>query len=237
MKIKFLNAEYKTDKSWDDFFTPDKLDRLLNIEKLIRSKKFTPNKENVLRFTKVDLTRCKVVILGQDPYPQPGVATGRAFEVGNISDWSDKRVNASLRNILKLLHKNSSGSKTIPTIEKVRSDIKEGKLKILPPDELFGNWEKQGVLLLNTALTCDVDASNSHFNYWSGFTQEVVNYISADYPSVKWFLWGMNAQKFGSDIKSKKFECEHPQLNNTRKGSFYFENHFSKVKDINWLGK
>jgi len=94
--------------------------------------------------------------------------------------------------------------------------------------------------MLNTALTCgvgDTSVSYSHSNYWACFVQELINYIHKKYPSIEWLLWGIPARNFGISIsKNKKFESEHPQLNNTKEGSFYYENHFSKIKKIIWHG-
>ena len=102
--------------SWCSFFNnPQIQNKLLTIGKKIGSG-VTPPASNIFKIFQKDLANCKVVILGQDPYPQLGVATGRAFEVGNISCWKQLKQNASLRNILKLLYKNHLGSQTVPSI-------------------------------------------------------------------------------------------------------------------------
>jgi len=147
-KIKFLDCETKPHPSWDDFFTDDRIPCLQHIEGNLRSTLYTPKKENIFRFTQMDLSNCKVVILGQDPYPQEGVATGLAFEVGDIDDWNVLKNNASLRNILKLIHKNQKKINYVESIKNIRTDLKNGVFKILPPDKLFTDLEKQGVLCL-----------------------------------------------------------------------------------------
>ena len=235
--IKFSNQKIAIHSSWEDFFTKDIINDLKRIETKISNHNYTPTAPNVLRFLKVDLAECKYVILGQDPYPQFNIATGRAFEVAGITNWEDTSNNASSRNILKLLHKNQTNSSSVQSIKKVRNDIKNKKFKILPPDLFFKNWENQGVLLLNTALTCEVNKSNSHSNYWACFVQEIIDYIALNSTNITWLLWGKNAQSFGANInENKKLQCDHPQLNNSKPESFYHENHFSEAAEINWCG-
>ncbi|MBF0408352.1 MAG: uracil-DNA glycosylase [Candidatus Riflebacteria bacterium] len=191
-----------------------------------------------MRFLNFDLNETKVVILGQDLYPQPGIATGRAFEVGGLNDWVSLKKNTSLQNILKLLHKNSLKNTDVSPIKDVRKAIKDSSFSILPPNSLFKNWEKQGVLLLNTALTCEIDKPKSHSNYWACFMQKVINFVKRISPDAMWFLWGKNAQVFGMEIDGKKkLECNHPRLNSQCKGDFLFENHFNIKSKVEWFGK
>ena len=71
--------------SWKPFFTQEIsaiLDDVENQIGIANSEELTPDRNRILRFFALDLFKTKVVILGQDPYPQQGVATGRAFEVG-----------------------------------------------------------------------------------------------------------------------------------------------------------
>ncbi len=142
-----------------------------------------------------------------------------------------------MRNILKLLHKNHFNYPAIHSIKCVRSDIVNGKFSILPPNQLFVDWENQGVLLLNTALTCKVSSSSSHTKHWKNFNQELIKFINKSNLQIKWFLWGKKAQAFQSLITnaSNVYVSKHPSLNGTKSGSFYYENHFSnKVTSINW---
>lgn len=101
-KSVFLNPiKEKICDNWFEFID-NNYKSLQSIEKKIGTnpENFTPQKNNVLRFLKLDPVKIKVVILGQDPYPQPSIATGRAFEVKNLKSWSQKFRNASLKNIL-----------------------------------------------------------------------------------------------------------------------------------------
>ncbi len=228
--------------SWDSLFTNQNvLNDLAQISLNIANQLIEPQPNNIFRAFQTDLNNCKVVILGQDPYPQPTVATGRAFEVGNITNWMALRTaqhsNASLRNILKLLHKNRQNHQSIQSINVVMNDPIFMNL-ILPPNQIFNNWERQGVLLLNTALTCpqgNTSQSNAHAKNWKNFTEEAIKFIDTNINGVSWFLWGKGRGFCHLISNGTKYCSEHPRNNNNGPGSFYYENHFSKVTLIRWV--
>ena len=205
---------------------------------LQNERNYTPQRNDIFKVFQINLSNCKVVILGQDPYPQPNVATGRAFEENNISSWDDVK-QTSLQNILKLLHMNQCHQNNPHSIKCVREDI---NFNISAPNQLFKNWEQQGVLLLNTALTCEqgttASASGSHLIYWSCFIQSVVSFIQQQYDDINWFLWGGKAQEFKKIITNSSHifhESNHPSSRRKKDlDEFYKKNHFSKVRSINW---
>ena len=91
--------------SWKPFLTEEILDKLDEIGRKIGTD-YNPDGEGViLRFLTTDLHKAKVIWLGQDVYPMKGVATGRSFEVGGLTDWTRPFRQVSLKNILRLLHK------------------------------------------------------------------------------------------------------------------------------------
>lgn len=238
MNIFFKGAEIFCHSSWVNFWQEDTKKLLDDIQDKIKDN-FTPSAKKVLRFFKLDLKRAKVVILGQDPYPQRNVATGRAFEVANVQNWQSTQINPSLQNIVKLLHKIVCDKKNVESIIDVRKDIQNGDFKIAPPNEIFEIWEKQGVLLLNTALTCvkgSSQKSNSHGLIWDPFTKKVIEYMSAENLDLQWFLWGNSAQKFAKYAKNNLWLCKHPRRYGQKKGSFFAECHFLKVDSIDWTG-
>lgn len=238
MIIDFKKCKIDINESWNNFFTNEIKEELSLIEIKIGNN-FTPLPINIFRVMQRNIIDFKCCILGQDPYPQEGVATGRAFEVGTVNDWNDKRINTSLKNILKVINKNALNKKDIPAIEDVRNDILSGAFSILSPDKIFADWEKQGVLLLNTSLTCEkgsTEKSNSHKDYWVGFSKSLIQYIEKCNPEIIWLLWGKNAFNFTQGIVKNYFDCDHPRLNNKSNGSFFYENHFTKIKTINWTG-
>ncbi len=79
----------KLHDSWLPFFTDDIINRINHIESVIGDD-FNPAPNQVLRFATTDFSKIKVIVLGQDPYPQKGVPTGRSFEVSNLLSWCDK---------------------------------------------------------------------------------------------------------------------------------------------------
>lgn len=132
---------------------------------------FPKNKKATFRiFNTLDLNEIKVIILGQDPYHTPGVATGRCFE-----SFIENKEPPSLRNIRKEL--NNQGYKYNYLDSKV-----------------FDNWESQGVFLLNTALTVEKNKPNSHSEIWEPFTKKVIkSLLEFNKPKV-FILWGKKAK-------------------------------------------
>ena len=173
--------------SWSWLFSPDILRRLNAIENRIGTR-YAPDPENVLRFASTDLDAIKIVVLGQDPYAQPGLSTGRAFEIAGVKSWAEKNLNSSLRNIARNIYRTRTGKSR--KFDAVRKDIEREKFAILPPDELFDAWEAQGVLLLNAYPTCGLGESGSHIEIWRPFAASLVRFITAKRPDVVWFLWG-----------------------------------------------
>lgn len=222
--------------SWESFLTPAVYSVLEQISGAIGND-YTPATEKVFRFFTMDPARIKYIIIGQDPYPQAGVATGRAFDVNGFEDWTAPLPNGSLRNILKLLHQNERQNEKPASIDEIRDDILSGTFNILPPSELFASWEKQGVLLLNAALTCRLNAPNSHAELWLPFTQRLIAYLKENYSAITWLLWGKSAWQLCESIPGeRKLQSFHPRLNGYAPGSFFAENHFDKLTDVNWIG-
>lgn len=239
---KFLDSLNFIDFSWNDFLSNELVSTLRIIEKQIidPETEFTPKSNNVLRFLTKSLDQVKIVILGQDPYPQKGVATGRAFEVGTLETWNEKFKNISLKNIIRAIYfaQNNEYLKYSEIKSKIGNDF---QLKV--PNELFVEWEKQGVLLLNTSFTCKIGESNSHEKYWSSFTNSLLKFIAKSNENIIWFLWGNNAKSIvnGIDIKNK-IESMHPMMCYYKPGrddDFLFGevNCFKETENIiNWLG-
>jgi uracil-DNA glycosylase len=152
----------------------------------LEGKTIYPSKDKIFRaLEECPLDNVKVVILGQDPYHTPGVATGLAFDV---SDYSKPQ--PSLRNIfIEMSH----------DIESVPNNFDE-----LPA---------QGVLLLNTALTVEEREPNIHKDLWDPFTKELLGHISQSKDFVVFVLWGANAISYLPYIDQKKHKIvasSHP---------------------------
>ena len=133
-----------------------------------------PDRERI--FNALHLTpfnQVKVVILGQDPYHSPGLAQGLAFSVPKDIPLQSKQFPSSLRNINKALALEDLGS------------LRSGDLT---------HWAKQGVLLLNTALSVRLGEANSHAPLgWKSLVIEIIQKLSQQ-PNLVWMLWGGHAQ-------------------------------------------
>lgn len=147
----------------------------------------------------------KVVIFGQDPYHQKGYANGLAFSVNR-----NQKIPASLKNIYK----------------EVRDDI--GSIE--SSDGNLDNWAKQGVLLLNTALTVEINKPGSHASIgWNYFIEGVIKNLRKK-NNIVYFLWGNHAKKMSDVISNKKnliLKTTHPSPFSANKG-FFGCKHFSK---------
>lgn len=249
--VKMTNSSFLSQlsihKSWKSFLSDEIISLIKNIETEINIELSSPKPQLVLRFLEMNLNQIPVVILGQDPYPQAGVATGRAFEVNGLNSWHDKFRNVSLKNILRCIYK-AERNKELKYSE-ILSQLNEGNrlkmdgdFQILPPNQLFKYWsEQENVLLLNTAFTCEIGKPNSHAKLWAPFTQKLLQFIATSNPDTIWFLWGNNAHKVLENITiTNKIETTHPMMCYQRKNDILYGkvNPFKKTnKLINWTGK
>ncbi len=210
MSIFLQNIHQPLHNSWNGFLDQPNIKELQKIEKNIGKKPYTPTTERVLHFLTVPLSKVKVIILGQDPYPQENVATGRAFEVGTLQTWDAPFRQVSLKNIIRLIYKTYYNK--VDSFKNIREWNRENGA-ITEPNQLFKAWEKQGVLLLNTALTCETGKSASHSKLWRNFTGELLHYINQKSPDTCWILWGGHAQKITESINIKnKLTSNHPMM-------------------------
>ncbi|MCP4383542.1 MAG: uracil-DNA glycosylase [Hyphomicrobiales bacterium] len=101
----------------------------------------------------------RVVILGQDPYPCPAFATGRAFEAGNVVQWREleKMFSTSVRTFMQLIAEARTGkanyAQSIDDWDRLIGDIEAGRIDLEPAAEIADRWVHQGVLLLNSSFT------------------------------------------------------------------------------------
>ena len=145
---------------------------------------YPPEERTFFALTATPPERVRAVILGQDPYHEPGQAMGLAFSVPQ-----GERLPPSLRNIFMELHTDlglpqPSGGDLTP-------------------------WAERGVLLLNTVLTVGRGAANSHAAWgWQRFTDAVLAAMAALPQPVAFVLWGAQAQKKAAIIR----QSPHPRL-------------------------
>ena len=183
------------DKSWQPLLAEYKAE-LTEILEIISKQRIAPDIDNVLRFFKYPVDQYRAVIVGQDPYPTPGYATGLAFSVSP----SITKLPASLKNIF-----------TEYVADTGFSYPKNGDLS---------GWATNGVALLNSSLTLNLDDKTEHLSIgWQRITSATLN-VLAEGGCVA-ILWGSHAHKVGSIFaESQKIESVHPSPLSAYRGFF-----------------
>ncbi len=198
---------------WDNVIGEEfQKDYYLNLREFLKAEyaqnTVYPHMNNI--FTALKLTpysQVKAVILGQDPYHEPNQAYGLAFSVRE-----GVPLPPSLRNIYKEL---------------------EADLGVPPTESgVLDGWAKQGVLLLNTALTVRRGEANSHKGKgWEIFTDEIIKKLNDREEPIAFILWGANARSKKALITNPKhgiFESAHPSPLSAH-GGFFGSRPFSRV--------
>ena len=237
-RMEFME-KYNIHEDYYDFFTVEKVTAINSFIKCmeIRKIEYIPKNEYIFKALRSSISSRKVCILSNEPYSQGEIATGLAFEVKDTS-WVNHEINISLKNILKLLYKTYNGK--MEDIEKIRKEISHNEFNILPPNELFKSWEKQGVLLLNSSLTAIEEKTGEHNKFWHPFTRDLMEYISTKNENIVYLLWGKDAEQFEKNILNGEIiKSNHPAKGGHSEGEkdFLKGDFFEKTKDIiNWLG-
>ena len=134
-----------------------------------------PQLKDIFRaFTLCPLNSLRAVLIGQDPYPQRGIATGLAF--ANSPDTPDTKLSPSLE-----ILKESVINYTIPH-------------RTINFDPSLEKWEAQGVLLLNSALSCELGRVGSHTLLWRPFMKSLLTNLSKYCTGIVYLLMGTQAQ-------------------------------------------
>lgn len=194
---KFLDIEYKTKTIYP-------------IPKYIYAAlKLTPYKDT------------KVVILGQDPYHEPGQAHGLAFSV-------------------------SLNTQVPPSLINIYKEMKDDIGTYIPNNGFLKSWADQGVLLLNAVLTVEAHKANSHAGKgWERLTDTIISKLNEKEEPVVFILWGRNARNKKALITNPKhliIESAHPSPLSAYNG-FFGSKPFSRtnnfliqnnLKPINW---
>jgi len=153
--------------------------------------------------------KVKVVILGQDPYHEPGQAHGLCFSVNDGVPFPP-----SLQNIFKEIHDD------IGTPVPMSGDLTR--------------WANQGVLLLNATLTVRAHQAGSHQNKgWEQFTDAVIHRLAQERENLVFILWGSYAQRKGEFIDRSRhlvLQSPHPSPLSAHRG-FFGNRHFSRTNE------
>ncbi len=151
--------------------------------------------------------RVRVVILGQDPYHEPGQAHGLCFSVNDGVQFPP-----SLINIFK----------------EIASDLGVP----MPESGNLMRWAQQGVLLLNSTLTVRAHQAGSHQNRgWETFTDAVIHRLATECEHIVFILWGSYAQRKGAFIDRNRhcvLQSPHPSPLSAYRG-FFGNKHFSSA--------
>ena len=168
---------------------------------------FNPGKEKVFQALGQSPMDFRVVIVGQDPYPNPNHAMGLAFSIPS----NEKSVPPTLRNIQK----------------EFESDI--GK----PLSNDLSAWSKSGVLLLNRILTCRPEESLSHEKLgWQSITNQIITAVVENNPKAVAILWGNYAAAVEPLFRSELIiKSVHPSPLSSHRG-FFGSKPFSKTNQL-----
>ena len=163
---------------------------------------------NALRYT--SYSDVKAVILGQDPYHGAGQAHGLCFSV--------KR-----------------GTPPPPSLQNIFKELRDELGVPSPPHGELTDWARNGVLLLNTALTVREGLANSHRGRgWEIFTDRVIGLLNERETPIVFLLWGGNARAKAKLIDNPKhliLQCAHPSPLSAHNG-FFGCGHFAKTNEF-----
>ncbi|ETK01789.1 uracil-DNA glycosylase [Tannerella sp. oral taxon BU063 isolate Cell 6/7/9] len=169
-----------------------------------------PSGPNIFNaFAHCPFDRVKVVIIGQDPYHEPGQAHGLCFSV-------------------------QDGTPFPPSLQNIFKEITDDLGRPRPTSGDLTRWADQGVLLLNATLTVRAHRAGSHQGHgWETFTDAVIRCLNAERQHLVYMLWGAYAQKKGASIDTSRnlvLTSPHPSPLSAHRG-FFGNRHFSRAND------
>lgn len=176
-------------------------------------KRFTPPLKQVFSaFENCPVNDLKVIMIGQDPYPHFGVADGMAFSCSNTM-------------------------KPQPSLNKMFEAINNTVYTDYPNYDMDPNltrWANQGVLLLNTALTCRVDQVGSHYDIWKDFIMYVIDILNFTGSGLIFVLMGKQAQELEDMIGQQHIiiKTTHPAYASYTKQPWDCGDMFNEINKI-----
>ena len=183
---------------------------------------YPPGKLIFNAFNLCPFDKVKVVIIGQDPYHEPGQAHGLSFSV-------------------------CDGVPFPPSLQNIFKEIEQDLGTPIPMTGNLTRWAEQGVLLLNATLTVRAHQAASHQRRgWEEFTDAAIKALSADRDNLVFILWGGYARSKAPLIDSSRhliLQSVHPSPLSANRGGWFGNHHFSRAnaylvehgqEPINW---
>jgi uracil-DNA glycosylase len=207
--------EVRIEQSWKQHLMPE-FDKpyFVNLTNFVRDEYRTktiypPAKLIFNAFDQCPFDEVEVVIVGQDPYHEPGQAHGLCFSVNDGVE-----IPPSLQNIYKEIHDDLG-----------KPILRSGNLE---------RWARQGVLLLNATLTVQAHRAGSHQGKgWEEFTDAAIRHLANERENLVFILWGAYAQRKGENIDTNRhlvLKSPHPSPLSAHRG-FFGNKHFSKANE------
>lgn len=195
------------ESGWDTMLSPYinglSFDHIVNelVNNVNEGKRFTPKFKDIFNaFYECPYDKVKVVMVGQDPYPQLGVADGVAFSCSKKG-----KIEKSLQYINK-----AAGTDHV--------DLR--------------CWANQGVLLLNTAFTCEVNKIGSHYAIWKSFTEYLFENLNRHNQDLIFVLLGKKAEAWSPWLDNViKINVSHPASAAYRGGEWDCKDLFNLVNE------
>ena len=183
---------------------------------------YPPGKLIFNAFNLCPFDKVKVVIIGQDPYHEPGQAHGLSFSV-------------------------CDGVPFPPSLQNIFKEIEQDLGTPIPMTGNLTRWAEQGVLLLNATLTVRAHQAASHQRRgWEEFTDAAIKTLNADRNNLVFILWGGYARSKAPLIDSSRhliLQSVHPSPLSANRGGWFGNHHFSRAnaylvehgqEPINW---
>lgn len=169
---------------WIRVIDKKELMKIMRWLKTIDSSVLCPSQKNIFKAFRIcPYKNLNTVILSMDPYPQEGIATGIAF--GNSNETPEHLLSPSLKVIKEAV---------------INHELPHNNIDF---DNSLESWARQGVLMLNSALTCEVGKVGQHLSIWRPFMQKLIKNISDSDYNLVFVLFGRQAQEFRPFINDK----------------------------------
>ncbi|HOT64580.1 MAG TPA: uracil-DNA glycosylase [Paludibacteraceae bacterium] len=207
--------DVRIEQSWKQHLMPE-FDKpyFVNLTNFVRDEYRTktiypPAKLIFNAFDQCPFDEVEVVIVGQDPYHEPGQAHGLCFSVND-------------------------GIEIPPSLQNIYKEIHDDLGKPIPRSGNLERWARQGVLLLNATLTVQAHRAGSHQGKgWEEFTDAAIRHLANERQNLVFILWGAYAQRKGENIDTNRhlvLKSPHPSPLSAHRG-FFGNKHFSKANE------